>query len=63
MFRKLPLIPEIRVRTDKVYKFSEKAKICGTCNLPTSKCSYRCKRYKEELLKLEQSKSNGKGND
>ena len=65
MVNKHPLVPHINIRSEKVYKFSDKANICGSCNLPASKCSIRCKRYKEELAKLKQgskSESNGKPN-
>ena len=62
VLNKHPLIPNIRQSSEKVYKFSEEAKICNTCNLPDSKCSYRCKRHKEELAKLKKG-GNIVGND
>ena len=65
MVNKHPLVPHIKIKSEKVYKFSDEANICGSCNLPDSKCSVRCKRYKEELAKLKQggnSESNGKPN-
>lgn len=57
---KHPLVPNIHIQTDREYKFIGEAQICGTCNLPDSKCSHNCKRYKEELAKLKAL--NGKNN-
>lgn len=65
MVNKHPLIPNIRIKSEKFYKFSDKANICGSCNLPDTKCSEKCKRYREELAKLKQGRnsgSNGKPN-
>lgn len=61
MANKHPLIPNITIKTDKVYRFSGVAKICNTCNLPDKNCSVNCKRYKEELAKLKQGVSSEDG--
>ena len=58
---KHPLVPAVHFSTNKVYRFSDEAKICNSCNLPDSKCSHNCKRYKEELAKLN-NKVNEKSN-
>lgn len=63
MVNKHPLIPAVMIRSEKVYKFSDEAEICHSCNLPDKYCSVKCKRYKEEMAKLKQggnSESNGK---
>ena len=62
MYHKHPLIPSIKTGSDLVLHPSDEAEICMSCKLEDKKCSYSCKRYKEELDKLKQGGRNGDSN-
>lgn len=63
MAHRHPLIPAVKISSDKVYKFSDEAEICHSCDLPDGHCSEKCKRYKRELAKLNQVSSSGSNDE